>query len=264
MNTRHEDERVMTKEKENYKQLWLNTMLNFDYQNNSEFHSYLKQEEMNMIPLYAYRNKAFVTLLNRIGQEHINVLDDFVIKVNIRLQKFAEILRDKLVISMNTNYNFDYEIYLYLSSEEYCNLKIKVTEAFNDKGSNFLICTLLGFIVDMIAKNVRATTLSTLKQSANAEEQCWRSLNIEGGENIDLIHRFGGWACKSSLDIFKRKVSFDAEAEVYINLLLCMRVLHDEAMNDADYKNNFYPVQIRKMNKGGLFLVKKEFFPFFF
>ena len=42
-----------------------------------------------------------------------------------------------------------------------------------------------------------------------------------------------------------------------------MRVLHDEAMNDADYKNNFYPVQIRKMNKGGLFLVKKEFFPFF-
>ena len=191
MNTRHEDERVMTKEKENYKQLWLNTMLNFDYQNNSEFHSYLKQEEMNMIPLYAYRNKAFVTLLNRIGQEHINVLDDFVIKVNIRLQKFAEILRDKLVISMNTNYNFDYEIYLYLSSEEYCNLKIKVTEAFNDKGSKFLICTLLGFIVDMIAKNVRATTLSALKQSANAEEQCWGSLNIEGGENIDLIHRFG-------------------------------------------------------------------------
>ena len=66
-----------------------------------------------------------------------------------------------------------------------------MTEAFNDKGSKFLICTLLGFIVDMIAKNVRATTLSALKQSANAEEQCWRSLNIEGGENIDLIHRFG-------------------------------------------------------------------------
>ena len=51
-------------------------MLNFKYQNNSKFHSYLKQEEMNMIPLYAYRNNAFVTLLNRIAQEHINVLEE--------------------------------------------------------------------------------------------------------------------------------------------------------------------------------------------
>ena len=109
-----------------------------------------------------------------------------------------------------------------------------MTEAFNDKGSNFLICTLLSFIVYMIANNVRATTLNDLRQSTNVEEQCWRSLNIEGGENLDLIHRFGGWACKSSLDIFKRNTSFDAEAEVYINFLLYMRISHNEAMNDVE------------------------------
>ena len=114
----------------------------------------------------------------------------------------------------------------------------------------------------MIANNVRATTLNDLRQSTNVEEQCWRSLNIEGGENLDLIHRFGGWVCKSSLDIFKRKTSFDAEAEIYINLVLYMRISHDKAMNDVEYKDNFYPVETKKKNKGGLFLVRKEFFSF--
>ena len=65
-------------------------MLNLDFRNDSKLHSYLKEDKMNIIVLYAYRNQAFINLLNRINQKHINVLDDFVCNVSISSIMTAE------------------------------------------------------------------------------------------------------------------------------------------------------------------------------
>ena len=45
-------------------------------------------------------------------------------------------------------------------------------------------------------------------------------------------------------------------------LIQNMNYKFEGAINDIDYKDNFFPREIMRKNKGGLFLVRKQFFPF--
>ena len=69
---------------------------------------------------------------------------------------------------------------------------------------------------------------------------------------------------KSTLDRYRRSNHLDnEEAITIVKTLTYLRYLHSDAMEDEQYKNTFYPTDVKIKNKGGLYLVRKEMFPFF-
>eukprot|EP00590_Aulacoseira_subarctica_P010202 CAMPEP_0172427156 /NCGR_PEP_ID=MMETSP1064-20121228/40826_1 /TAXON_ID=202472 /ORGANISM="Aulacoseira subarctica , Strain CCAP 1002/5" /LENGTH=247 /DNA_ID=CAMNT_0013171205 /DNA_START=234 /DNA_END=975 /DNA_ORIENTATION=- len=76
------------------------------------------------------------------------------------------------------------------------------------------------------------------------------------------VNRFVGWAVASLLQKWKGRTSTEnyTPAACVVDCILCMRVLHAEAVQDKTYISQYYSEYIRVRNQGGLALIAHEFF----
>ena len=89
-------------------------------------------------------------------------------------------------------------------------------------------------------------------------------------EHNGEVHRFFGWAVYKVLCRYRKLLlnvsvgtveGTEEAAELMVQYVGKMRILHLQAMTDEEYIKKYYPASLMVYNKGGLTLVSKAFFP---
>jgi len=122
--------------------------------------------------------------------------------------------------------------------------------------------------VKMLSSRWRFASSSNHDHSVNMTADVTRIL-ISHEEAICEVQWFFGWAVKELIDASKMKVMKNQqdlqtdvsarEADGMLDLAKQMRLLHHEAITDAKYMMQFYPLSVAVYNMGGLCLVSEPF-----
>ena len=229
---------------------WVRYMNKLQYSENSKQKTIIQSSEMKRFLCYISDHK----IMFMIGQTHVPLLESFTDSVYCKISSFADEMYLAIQKSKKSKYSYEYEIFKIIYSEWF---QTQCTSSQSEK--NIAHWTLLlGCFIECISKHVRLAMIVNLNRSNTEVKTLENNIDI-----ISLVHRFGGWACMSCMKGFKKYKDNSEDAERLFNLLQNMNYEFEEAINDIDYKNNFFAKDIMRKNKGGLFLVRKQFFPFF-
>ena len=149
---------------------------------------------------------------------------------------------------------FEMQIYNYSISNEFRNLRCN-TLPTKLQPHQQLCCSVL---LITLAKMHQQWLVNAI---ATASKLSVTSISLPIDE-LSEVNRFVGWAVASLLQKWKSRTSMEncTPASCIVDCILCMRVLHAEAVQDETYSTQYYSQDIKVRNQGGLALIAHEFF----
>jgi len=251
---------------DNFVKLWREKMSKLPLKNECIFGRLIDERRFDKFLRTSYGNKKVYNILENINEQNISDLTRFTHLVFEKNSNLASELETSLERNKNSKYEFTYSVYKFLVGPEMIKMKNGIMSltptGFEDSGS---VHILVGFIVEILTDVVFESSIQRLKrnQLSNAAiekelEDCLLTVDPT------TVQQIGGFVSKSTLDRYRRSNYLDNEEAISIvKTLTHLRYLHSDAMEDEEYKKTVYPTDVKIKNKGGLYLVRKEMFPFF-
>ena len=192
-----------------------------------------------------------------LSKQHCLTFDKDVQKINeIIFQTYCETMHSKK--SKKKAMLFHRKIFDKIVEKDVISKLIQVKDLQDQGGVAHLILALTRWFWDRLL----AYSKSRMQAASVEEEQQGPSLKRE-------VNRFVGWAVSQLLKKYKTEKENDSaegdddsQWDKHWELLKLMRIAHQEAILNEDYKKNCYEPLDMLSNLGGLTLVSPQFFPF--